>query len=784
MIKGTKSGTTLRSILSRMIDPTERAAKVMEELGIQFYNTDGTMKSLSEIITIVNEKTSGLTEQQRNQALSTIFGQQALTGMLALMEAGPGKIDELTESYKNCDGAAKEMADTINDNTKGSWIEFKSALEGAAIAIGDVLLPHLRKGIEWLTDMVSAFANLDPAIQENIVKWGLVVAAIGPVLTIGGKFIGIVGSMMSALSGLGGVFATLAGPVGWITLAGTAIMGLVGSWELMQTKLDNSTKSFKQAEENLESFEGKVRTADYWLAETFGEDIKIEFSAEFETVKKESKDFYDSLLVDLKDYYAKKYEVDHDGCEDVEEHEKHKQEIQDKYNKLQEKLQKENEMLNNRDEEISQNVMNYLTEEGYDGEVAGKMLNEMQPWIDEKIKIVQEGNEEILRIEQESYDKYGELTKENEEEINKIRKRLEKERAIITSNNVKDIMEAWEQEIISEKVVLAESEKNHEKYQKNVSKSVLDGVETYGKGVQDRIDQLKEWERTYGVSYAEEIAMLEKKKEAIGNFGQVFSQRTIDFVNDNMTQSQASRAAFREICKDLESGKINTEEFGMTQEEYLGMALESMILAGAGADDLAYAIMGIPEEKRADVIAKVEGKTDVDALKRAMDSIRDKTVTMKYLQRNVTTYEVVGNKAFHKGGLVSERAATGKDFALPGLTEVAEYGSEIIATRNSAMLATGRQLVNLAGGEKIYNARQTKDILDNMGKSSQIDYSHSLRIINSNIILLKEAIERKNLSNVVNNVALNQFGLGFTKEIIPIHLVVVMVGMVGHISEN
>ena len=79
-IKGTKSGTTLRSILSRMINPTERAAEVMEELGIQFYNTDGTMKSLSEIITVVNEKTSGLTEQQRNQALSTIYGKSCLPG--------------------------------------------------------------------------------------------------------------------------------------------------------------------------------------------------------------------------------------------------------------------------------------------------------------------------------------------------------------------------------------------------------------------------------------------------------------------------------------------------------------------------------------------------------------------------------------------------------------------------------------------------------------------------------------------------------------------------------
>lgn len=80
MIKGTKSGTTLRSIITRMINPTEKAAEVMGELGIEFYNTDGTMKSLSEIISIVNEKTSGLTQEQRNQALSTIYGKSCLPG--------------------------------------------------------------------------------------------------------------------------------------------------------------------------------------------------------------------------------------------------------------------------------------------------------------------------------------------------------------------------------------------------------------------------------------------------------------------------------------------------------------------------------------------------------------------------------------------------------------------------------------------------------------------------------------------------------------------------------
>ena len=277
MMKGTTAGTTLRGMFSRLAKPTEKAQEIMDELGITVYDNEGKFRSISDIIGIVTEKTSGLSEQEKNFALSTIFGQQALTGVLALMEVGPEKINELTESYLGCDGAAKEMADTMMGNTKGAWVEFTSALQNAAIAIGDVLLPHVTKAIKWITDMVRAFGDLDPAVQENIVKWGAIAAAIGPVLIIGGKFVGMIGTMVSALAGLGGVMEVLAGPIGWIALLGTAIAGLAIAWNKTQKELTENTGGFIEATNNLESFEGKIRTTDNWLTKLFGKEVEIKF---------------------------------------------------------------------------------------------------------------------------------------------------------------------------------------------------------------------------------------------------------------------------------------------------------------------------------------------------------------------------------------------------------------------------------------------------------------------------------------------------------------------------
>ena len=599
--------------------------------------------------------------------------------------------------------------------------------------------------------MVSAFANLDPAIQENIVKWGLVAAAIGPVLIIGGKFIGLVGSMMSALSGLGGVFATLAGPVGWIALAGTAIAGLAIAWNKTQDALTESTGGFVEATNNLESFEGKVRTTDNLLTRVFGKEIKIEFSAEFEQVKKDVENFYNTLIQDTEAYYKAKWDVDHDGCKDMEEHYKHMEDIEKKHRERVLKQLQDNSNSKAQAQASTENMGKYLMENvGLNSLDAGDTQGTFSTWINKQAEIVQEGTNRINAIYEEGIMTRGKLNKQEEADIARITKEISDARAILYGS-VEDQYNAFAAYHIKEGTLYDEKGERAKKHAKDITTSMNKSTESIVKGIEEQIEAARKHEEMTGKDASATIEAHEKKIAAVQDFTREFINRSNENIYMGQELAEATGNSFGSIVQDLYMGRIRAEEYGLTTEQFMILAMDSMINAGASADELAAAILRIPPDKQTKVRTYVEGKVDADELKRAIDRLQDKTVTVTYKQRNVQTYEVVGDKAFYKGGLTAERKATGTDYALPGLTEVAEYGSEIIATRNSAMLATGRQLINLAGGEKIYNARQTKDILDNMGKSSQIDYSDSLRIINSNIILLKEAIERKNFNNVVNN---------------------------------
>ena len=91
----------------------------MDELGVSFFDAQGQMLPLGDIIGTLQSSFVGLTDEQRQNALVTLFGQNALSGMMALVNAGQGELDGLTESLVNSDGAAKEMADTMQDNLAG-----------------------------------------------------------------------------------------------------------------------------------------------------------------------------------------------------------------------------------------------------------------------------------------------------------------------------------------------------------------------------------------------------------------------------------------------------------------------------------------------------------------------------------------------------------------------------------------------------------------------------------------------------------------------------------------
>lgn len=203
-IKGGQAGTALRASLTRLANPSKESAELMESLGFKAYDSSGKMLSLKDIVGNLQKSMNGLTEQEKQQAIATIFGQEAMSGMLAIIQAGPEQLNSLTQSFKNSDGSAKEMADTMRDNLKGAWDNLTSAAEGAAIAVGERLGPMLQDVAKKINSVVDWFNNLSDAQKDNVVKIGLMVAAAGPLLLIGGKFIGAIGSIVGGVSKLTG----------------------------------------------------------------------------------------------------------------------------------------------------------------------------------------------------------------------------------------------------------------------------------------------------------------------------------------------------------------------------------------------------------------------------------------------------------------------------------------------------------------------------------------------------------------------------------------------------
>lgn len=191
-IKGSQAGTALRSIITRLAKPVGEAKDAVEELGISITNADGTMKPLSQTMVELREKFAGLTEEQKAQYAAMLAEQEGMSGLLAIVNASDEDFQKLTDEINNANGAAEDMASVMMDNTAGAVEQLKGALESAGILIGEKLTPYIRKLAEWITGLVEKFNSLSEGEQEQIVKLGLILAAIGPVLLIMSKVISVV----------------------------------------------------------------------------------------------------------------------------------------------------------------------------------------------------------------------------------------------------------------------------------------------------------------------------------------------------------------------------------------------------------------------------------------------------------------------------------------------------------------------------------------------------------------------------------------------------------------
>lgn len=157
-IKGTQSGTAMRSIMTRLSTDAGASSKQLgalgtltKKLGVAFYDAKGEMRPFGDVIKDTRKAWKGLTKEEQANYGKKIAGQEALSGWLAMMNASEKDVNKLTKAVNNSSGAAEKMAKTMNDNVAGQFTLLKSQIEGKMIKVFEKVAPQLRKGIDQIS---------------------------------------------------------------------------------------------------------------------------------------------------------------------------------------------------------------------------------------------------------------------------------------------------------------------------------------------------------------------------------------------------------------------------------------------------------------------------------------------------------------------------------------------------------------------------------------------------------------------------------------------------------
>ena len=167
-IKGTMAGTSLNSMLARLSTNTSGAADAIAELGVQFYNQDGSARSLGAVMGDLRTATKGMTQEQKANLANTVAGVEAQKGFLAILNASEEDYLALAEAIYNADGAAQQMSDTMLDNMQGSLTLLQSAVDGVKLSLGERLAPYVRSFADWLTSKMPAVDQIVGQVMDSV----------------------------------------------------------------------------------------------------------------------------------------------------------------------------------------------------------------------------------------------------------------------------------------------------------------------------------------------------------------------------------------------------------------------------------------------------------------------------------------------------------------------------------------------------------------------------------------------------------------------------------------
>ncbi|WP_347014610.1 phage tail tape measure protein [Bifidobacterium catenulatum] len=324
---GSDAGTSLKTMLISLANPSTKAANLMKELGINAYDAQGNFIGLSGLAGVLKDKLSGLSQEQRNQALATIFGTDAIRAANVLYEQGAEGIDDWTKAVSES-GFAAEQAAAKNNNLKGDLENLSGSFESLMISLGEGGQGPLRSLVQTLDTLVDAFGQLPAPVQQGIVLMTALVGgsvavhkAMGPlnssssqlaqtlglIADPGQRLIGLGSGIASAFQTWGatfgsaesqintfgttisrsqgvmagfksigsGLFAALGGPWGIaLTVAGALLVGFAKSAQDAKANISEFSSAIDQSGSSVETLIKKIAS---------GEDKTWDFGDKFAT---------------------------------------------------------------------------------------------------------------------------------------------------------------------------------------------------------------------------------------------------------------------------------------------------------------------------------------------------------------------------------------------------------------------------------------------------------------------------------------------------------------------
>lgn len=262
-IEASTIGTSLRSTMSRLASPPKEAAAAIDQLGLHLQNADGSFVGITEAISQMREAMDGMTDTQQVGIAKAIAGEDAFSGLLALIKTSPEAYKEVEDSIKNSTGSSHEAYVKMQNTLKGSINAMKSAVESLAISFGSTLAPSVKTAADAIKSIADFLGGLSPAARSVVANIALSVVGFTAFSFVMSKVLKAGGSMIMMYSRIGNVlkggretnlllrYSVLGVRSAFIQLSGTAskVMGVlrngmnIGSWRSALTFLGTTGAS-------------------------------------------------------------------------------------------------------------------------------------------------------------------------------------------------------------------------------------------------------------------------------------------------------------------------------------------------------------------------------------------------------------------------------------------------------------------------------------------------------------------------------------------------------------